>query len=230
MKFNKIVLIVTSIVVVGFVTMSFIFNQEESITTVDETEVVIQSSHSGCQSPAQKVKFALSHGHCNLTFTGYLTSLKAEYMSNLNFANGKSTENGWSSMKVNFKINTRTFNCGDEDGKLTEGLLEKDMFNGDGNNYISFETVDVFMLSENWFQLRGNLKIKDQVQPIRFNANPIFKDGKLTSLVIDGNIDLYQYGIQSDNTEEEASRWLMMNLVIDSNDIEVKPWENKNGC
>jgi len=152
----------------------------------------------------QIINFAISHGHCNLVFTGI-----TEYVRVHN------TKGDPSALKLDFSINTSTLNTFDNGGPLTQSLKTKEMFNGDGKNHITFKTIDVFMLGENWIQFRGTMTIKGKEKTLRLRATPNYNGDQLNGLILDGVVDLEDYGIVSENeVESEDGHVMFLNMVV----------------
>jgi polyisoprenoid-binding protein YceI len=209
-----------SLVIVA-VTLAFGMSDDQAETLICEDHtslekpmsiVVDQKETGSCnkiQSEKKYVSFAISHGHCNLGFTGVLAN------SSVNYEN-----NDLSKLKVNFAVNTKTLCVGGDDinQELTASIQSAEMFDGSGSQLISFKTEDVFVLGENWYQLRGKMTIKGIEKTVRLRATPHLNGSSLVNLVIDGTIDLNEFEIESDTMGgEEAEHIMFMNLVLPAN-------------
>jgi|GEM_PF-3817184 len=196
---SKIGIITLFLLATGGLTTAFVASAEKG---KNSKKVLDESSH--------HILLAISHGHCNLGLTGELEELNVEYSAD-----------DMRSMRVDFALNTETLQAGHEEknGPITQGVRAEGMFKGDGKHYLRFETEDVFMLGENWFQLRGKITFKGISQITRLRVTPIQDENGKRKFVLDGMIDLKQFEMDlntdnSDPTDIEHGRYMFVNLVI----------------
>ncbi len=155
--------------------------------------------------------FAISHGHCNLIFSAQYDQCEMGYAND-----------DLSTLKLEFSINTTTLEAKDNGGELTAGLQSTEQFNGDGKHYIKFNTEDVFILGSNWYQLRGTMSLNGFDKTLRLRATPIYQDGVIQQFVVDGSVNLSDFGLISPSNE--VGQIMFMNLVIPYN------LPNNKGC
>ena len=145
-----------------------------------------------------KANFAISHGHCNLGFSGVMEELRVWY-----------PKNNASELEIDFTVNTKTLSVPGCGNGLTEGVQSEEMFDGTGSNYIKFKTDDVFVLGKDWYQLRGIMRIKGIERVVRLRTTPIY-DGKIvTKWVVEGLVNLDEFGIHADTDNAEGNAHVM---------------------
>ncbi|MFT5723746.1 MAG: polyisoprenoid-binding protein YceI [Bacteroidia bacterium] len=145
-----------------------------------------------------KANFAISHGHCNLGFSGDIEQMVVQYPN----SNPRD-------LKVDFKVNTKSLKVPGCGNGLSAGIQSEEMFDGSGSNYIQFRTDDVFVLAYDWYQLRGIMTIKGVDKVARLRATPVRDGNGLTKWILEGTIDLDAYGIQADTGGAEANGHVM---------------------
>ena len=161
-----------------------------------------------CGSPGQHVNLAISHGHCNLNFYGKTGDL------NLYF-----NEDDQEDFKVSFSVNTTSLNVYGDNDDLTLGLRTEKMFDASGNNTIEFRTEDIFVLGEDWFQMRGKMIIKGVEKSVRLMATPAPKSVEGHTWILEEKVNLDDFGIHSDLPEhapnsEMGEHMMFLNMKV----------------
>ena len=63
------------------------------------------------------------------------------------------------------------------------------------------------------------MKIKDRERPVRLRTTPIFVNDQISKFVIEGDIDLHRFNINTEGNEETGDgRTMFINLVLNNPD------------
>ncbi|MFT7590601.1 MAG: polyisoprenoid-binding protein YceI [bacterium] len=128
-------------------------------------------------------------------------------------------EDNQEDFKVRFSVKTTSLNVYGDNDDLTLGLRTKKMFDASGHNTIAFRTEDIFVLGEDWFQVRGKMKIKGIEKTVRLQASPVTSSGNGHTWILEGKINLDDFGIHSDLPEhapdsEMGGHMMFLNMKV----------------
>ena len=182
-----------------------------SFALVQETESVSQV----VSKEAQSVNLFVTHGHCSTPFTGKVNNLKI--IKTIHENQGNPLEN----MKISFDMNPKSFTvCAGDD--LTERVQTPGLFFEEEGDLISFRTTDVYTMGIDWYQVNGKLMIKGVEKSVKFFASGIRapQDAMPTWLVLEGQFNLLEWGIDYDNivngqSDPVPTKWMHLNMRID---------------
>jgi polyisoprenoid-binding protein YceI len=168
--------------------------------------------------PVQTMNLFVTHGHCSTPFTGQIENL--ELITTVRTDQGNPLEN----MKLNFEINPNTFvTCFQKD--LTERIKRPGLFINEKNENIKFRSTNVYTMGLDWYQINGVMSIKGVENEVKLFATGIRrpKESLATTLVIEGQLDLLDWGIDYDkivNGESNTvpTKWMHFNMQIDVKD------------
>lgn len=195
------IITVLAIVVVSLSVIGFTYHHDDKGATC---LAPVENTNDGTN-----LNLAISHGHCNMTLYGAIEELDLNIQKDDLFQTS-----------VDFKVNTNTLLVNnDADGGMTESIQKEEIFDGNGEQYIEFTTKDVFQLGENWLQLRGEMSVKGVSTDVKLRATPIYEQGNITKLVIEGQVNLYDFGIEYAEAMSETilntERTMFINLVCE---------------
>ena len=208
MKVKKYITGVIAIVAVTVISSGFIAYNN------DGTEAPTK-----CGEPVAKVRpvnqvinFAISHGHCVLPFQGKMDQLEVKFPQKpLEIVNGSifpqiMEADVMKNLALSFTVNANSLNA--EVGvTYTERVQSEAIFNGVNNEKISFTSREVYYLGENWYTVHGLLSIKGVSKEVYLRATPVYLKGTniINNIIIEGDINLFDFGIDYDNNPGHAS-------------------------
>lgn len=180
--------------------------------TVSEKPNVISGAE--CQID-QQINMFISHGHCSTPFSGKIKSLKLT--PSIREDQGNPLEN----MALEFEVDPNTFNaCRGED--LTTRIKTRGVFIGDKNENITFRSTHVYTMGLDWYQINGIMSIKGVEKEVQLFASGIRdpKESNSTLLIVDGKMDLFDWGIDYDKlvngkSDSIPTRLFYLNMKIE---------------
>ncbi len=206
MKKFRLVLLLT-IVGVGFLSLNAFSIDKEIID--DEKGFHYEASSD------QQINMFISHGHCSSPFSAKAKNLKiqAPYDEDLG--------NPLEGMKINFEIAPESFvSC--YGNKMTKIMQTPGVFVGEHNESLLFKSKNVYTMGLDWYQVNGSLSIKGEERDVVLFATGIrAKDAVLpTSLVLEGKMDLSDWGIDYDlivngKSDDVPTKWFYINMRLD---------------
>lgn len=163
----------------------------------------------------QMVNMFVTHGHCSTPFAGRVNNLKIGRTKR--YDQGNELEN----MDISFSVDPNTFNvCSGED--LTKKIKTPGLFVSEENQMIKFRTTDVFTMGMDWYQVNGKLSIKGVEKSVKLFVTGIRQpnSNKAKSLVIEGQMDLTDWGIDYDEivngrSDSFPTKWMHLNMQVD---------------
>ena len=207
MKKNKYIVLFLVVLTIMIVASGYVKNTSK---VNNNKEVVLLE-----KKQTQMINMFVTHGHCSLPFTGNVDDLEIKIPSRSDF--GNPLEN----MKVSFDINPNSFKvCRGDD--LTSRIKTPGLFISKNNEKITFRTTNIYTMGLDWYQINGKLSIKGIEKEVKLFATGIrnSKNGITNSLVIEGQMNLFDWGIDYDkivngNSENISTKWMHMNMKID---------------
>lgn len=191
-----------AIVLVSAFTKSPSFSPEFKVDVVQECE------------QNQTINLFVTHGHCSTPFGGIVDSLKI--ITQIPQDQGNPLE----SMKISFQIDPESFNvCVNDD--LTARIKTPGLFIGEQNEKITFRSTNVYSMGVDWYQVNGKMSINGVEKDVKFFVTGIrdSKDSMPSSLVLEGQVNLLDWGIDYDkivNGESDAvpTKWMHLNMKV----------------
>lgn len=164
------------------------------------------------------VNLFVTHGHCSTPFGGVVSDL------NVTAAERYDLGNPLEGMQISFSIDPNTFNvCRAEE--LTAKIKTPGLFISEDNEMISFYSTDVYTMGVDWYQVNGKMSIKGVERDVKLFVSGIRnpQESKTTTLILQGQVDLFDWGIdydkivngQSENIVANPSKWMYINMRID---------------
>lgn len=163
----------------------------------------------------QTINLFVTHGHCSTPFGGLVDDLKVSIPTRDDLGNPLEE------MKVSFEINPNSFNvCSGDD--LTARIKTPGLFIGMKNEKITFRSTDIYTMGIDWYQVNGKLSIKGVEQDVKLFVTGIKdpKDGRTSALVLQGQLNLFDWGIDYDNivngkSDPISTKWMYINMKIE---------------
>ncbi|TYA56022.1 YceI family protein [Formosa maritima] len=163
----------------------------------------------------QTINLFVTHGHCSTPFRGIVENLKVDVSKRLDF--GNPLEN----MEISFEVDPNTFNvcAGDE---LTERVKTPGLFINENKDNMTFKSTQVYTMGLDWYQVNGKLSIKGVEKDVKLFVTGIRypKDMMASSLVVEGQMNLLDWGIDYDKivygeSDSVPTKWMHINMKID---------------
>lgn len=200
--------IVLSLIVLAIIIIASGFVEKSS----DLNKYVVQSTESN--NPKQTINMFVTHGHCSTPFSGVVNDLKIAipYRPDL----GNPLEN----LQISFDIDPSTFVvCRGDD--LTERIKTPGLFIGKFNEKVTFRSTNIYTMGIDWYQINGKMSIKGVERDVKLFATGIRNPNETTttSLVIEGQMNLFDWGIDYDKivngkSESISTKWMHLNMKI----------------
>lgn len=184
MKNSKILILTLSILTTLFVLSGF--KNHTQINTIIENKIPPHQT--------QTINMFVTHGHCSTPFSGVVNNLK------LDLSPRSDLGHPISNMKLSFEIDPNTFVvCANNN--LTKSIRTPGLFMTEKNEKITFRTKNSYKMGVDWYQLNGLLSIKGVYKNVTFFLTGIRKpkENWPTSLVLEGQINLFDWEIDYDN-------------------------------
>ena len=164
--------------------------------------------------PDQIINLFVTHGHCSTPFGGIVDNLKI--IAPTREDQGNPLEN----MKISFQIDPESFNvCASDD--LTARIKTAGLFVSKNNERITFRSTNVYTMGVDWYQVNGIMSIKGVENDVKFFVSGIreSKDSMPSSLVLEGQLNLLDWGIDYDKiingkSDPVPTKWMHMNMKI----------------
>ena len=163
----------------------------------------------------QMVNMFVTHGHCSTPFAGTVHNLKV--VAQPREDGGNPLEN----MKISFEIDPNSFNvCRGEE--FTARVKTPGLFISEDNEMITFRSTNVYTMGMDWYQVNGKMAIKGVERDVKFFVTGIRnpKDTMASSLVLEGQLDLLDWGIDYDKivngkSDPHPTKWMHLNMKIE---------------
>jgi len=163
----------------------------------------------------QTINLFVTHGHCSTPFAGIVDDLKVK--APLREDLGNRLED----MKISFEIDPNSFNvCAGED--LTAKIKTPGLFIGEKDEKITFRSTNVYTMGIDWYQVNGKMSIKGVEKDIKLFVTGIRdpKESMANSLVLSGQINLFDWGIDYDKivngkSDSVPTKWMYINMKIE---------------
>lgn len=176
----------------------------------ENEELTLQEKHEN-----QTINMFVTHGHCSTPFAGAVDNLKVIVPKRDDL--GNPLEN----MKISFDVDPNTFNvCSGEE--LTARIKTPGLFIGENNEMMTFRTTDVYTMGLDWYQVNGKVSIKGIEKDVKLFATGIRnpKESMSSVLILEGQIDLFDWGIDYDKivngkSDSVPTKLLYFNMKID---------------
>jgi hypothetical protein len=203
-KFKNIIL---SLVLLAILVVASGYTKSNSVNK--KNEAVLENKQK------QTINLFVTHGHCSTPFMGDVNDLIVRETKRIDLGNPLED------MEISFEIDPNSFNvCAGED--LTARIKTPGLFIGEKNEKITFKTIQVYTMGLDWYQVNGKMSIKGVEKDVTLFATGIrdHKEVKTTSLVLEGQMNLFDWGIDYDkivNGKSDAvpTKWMYINMKID---------------
>ncbi len=107
--------------------------------------------------------------------------------------------------------------------ELTAKIKTPDLFIGVQNENIKFRSTNVYTMGLNWYQVNGVMSIKGIEKEVKFFITGIRdpKETMASSLVLSGQVNLFDWGIDYDKlvngkSSTVATKLLYLNMQIEA--------------
>ena len=205
---NKIRIIILSVVVMVIMIVASGFTKDTSVCQKNETVLVLENKQN------QTINLFVTHGHCSTPFAGIVDDVKVSVTKRDD--QGNPLEN----MKISFDIDPNSFNvCAGDD--LTARIKTPGLFISENNDKITFRSTNVYTMGLDWYQVNGIISIKGVEKEVKLFATGIRdpKDTKTSSLVLEGQMNLLDWGIDYDlivngKSDTVPTKWMYLNMKI----------------
>lgn len=206
---KKIKNIVLSLGVLLIIIVVSGYTKSNSDLINNETVPVIEKNQN------QTINLFVTHGHCSTPFGGVVENLNVGVSHRLDFGNPLED------MEISFEINPNTFKvCAGDD--LTERVKTPGLFINENEDNMIFKSTQVFTMGVDWYQVNGKLSIKGVEKEVKLFVTGIRepKDTMASSLVLEGQMNLLDWGIDYDKivygeSNNVPTKWMYMNMKID---------------
>lgn len=207
MKKSKIIIV--SIAVFLFAVVTSGYTLRNSNNQKSETLTVVDKKQS------QTINLFVTHGHCSTPFGGNVGNLK------INAPKRDDLGNPLENMRISFEVDPNSFNvCAGEE--LTARIKTPGLFIGENNEKIIFRSTNVYTMGIDWYQVNGKMTIKGVEREVKLFVTGIrdSKEEMASSLVLEGRMDLYDWGIDYDlivngESDDVPNKWMFINMKID---------------
>lgn len=206
---KKIKNIVLSLGVLLIIIVISAYTKSNTDLTNNETVSVIKENQN------QTINLFVTHGHCSTPFGGIVENLNVDVSHRLDFGNPLED------MEISFEINPNTFkvSAGDD---LTERVKTPGLFINETKDNMTFKSTQVYTMGVDWYQVNGKLSIKGVEKDVKLFVTGIRepKDTMASSLVLEGQMNLLDWGIDYDKivygeSDNVPTKWMYMNMKID---------------
>ncbi len=201
-SFLLLTVLVTVIIVSGY-------TKTKSVEKKAKTTKVLENDVN------KTINFFVTHGHCSTPFVGAINDLKVDYPVRLDL--GNPLEN----MVISFEVDPNSFNVS-RAKELTPRIKTPGLFIGENNEKITFKSTNVYTMGLDWYQVNGKMSIKGVEKEVKLFVTGIRKPNEkiASSLVLDGQVNLFDWGIDYDLIVNEKSdnvptKWLYLNMKIE---------------
>ena len=169
----------------------------------------------------QTMNLFVTHGHCSTPFAGVITDLKLGITSRSD--QGNPLEN----MSLSFDLDPNTFKvCRAEE--LTATVTKPGLFIGVRDEKITFRSTNVYTMGLNWYQVNGKMSIKGIEKEVKFFVTGIrdSKEAMASSLVLSGQVNLFDWGIDYDKivsgkSSSVPTKLLYLNMKFDTKNYQT---------
>lgn len=206
---KKIKNIVLPLIVVAIILVASGYTKSESNTEQKENLQTVESKEN------QTINLFVTHGHCSTPFAGIVNDLKLDIVSR------SDQGNPLEDMQISFEVDPNTFNvCRAEE--LTATIRKPGLFVGKNNEKITFKSTNVYTMGLDWYQVNGKMSIKGIEKDVKFFVTGIrdSKDAMASSLVLSGQVNLFDWGIDYDKivsgkSDSVPTKILYLNMKFD---------------
>ncbi|MFK7749852.1 MAG: YceI family protein [Kordia sp.] len=213
---NIIKSILLSLVVVAIIVVASGYTKNESEAPKKEQLETVVDLQTVEKTEQQTISLFVTHGHCSTPFAGVVNNLQLDITSRSD--QGNPLEN----MALSFEVDPNTFNvCRAEE--LTPKIRQQGLFVGKHNEKITFKSTNVYTMGLDWYQVNGNMSIKGIEKKVKFFVTGIRnpQDQMASSLVLSGQVNLFDWGIDYDKivngkSDNVPTKLLYLNMQIDA--------------
>lgn len=205
---KKIKSILLSLVVLVIISITSAYTKGTPVSQKNEDLL----KHEGKQN--QTINLFVTHGHCSTPFGGIVDDLKVSVTKRVDLGNPLED------MKISFEIDPNSFNvCSGED--LTARIKTPGLFIGENNEKITFISTEIYTMGIDWYQINGKMSIKGVEKDVKLFATGIrdSKDSMTNLLVIQGRLNLFDWGIDYDKivngrSDTVPTKWMYINMKV----------------
>ncbi len=197
-----LVILIIALVVSGYAKSDSEVSPKENLSAVSKTQ-------------QQTINMFVTHGHCSTPFAGVVNNLQ------LDIASRSDQGNPLENMALSFEVDPNTFNvCRAEE--LTSKIRKPGLFVGKDNEKITFKSTNVYTMGLDWYQVNGTMTIKGIEKDVKFFVTGIRdpKETMASSLVLSGQVNLFDWGIDYDKivngkSDSVPTKLLYLNMTFD---------------
>lgn len=201
--------IVLSLIILVIIVFASSYAKSASVFDKNETINVLEDEQN------QTINLVVTHGHCSIPFGGIVDDLEVNIPTRLDLGNPLED------MKISFNIDPNSFNvCAGDD--LTARIKTPGLFIGGNNEKITFRSTEVYVMGIDWYQVNGKMSIKGVEKDVKLFVTGIRngKDTMATSLVLEGQMNLFDWGIDYDKivtgkSDAVPTKWMYINMKIE---------------
>ena len=201
--------VVSSFIVLGIIVIASGYTGSTSESESSEALPVMESKQK------QTINMFITHGHCSTPFMGNVEDLVVSYQEREDLGNPLED------MNISFEVDPNTFNvCAEKE--LTARIKTPGLFIGENKEKITFQSTNVYTMGLDWYQVNGMMSIKGVDRKVKLFATGIRDPRKSmsTSLVIQGQMDLFDWGIDYDKivngkSDSVPTKLLFINMRVD---------------
>jgi polyisoprenoid-binding protein YceI len=205
-KFKFIVLL---LVVLATVVVVSSFAKSTSVSSKKDVVLDLKKKEN------QTINMFVTHGHCSTPFSGIVNDLQVVITPRLDLGNPLEA------MTISFEIDPNSFKVCKGDA-LTERIKTPGLFIGKPDEKMTFRTTNVYTMGLDWYQVNGFLSIKGIEKEVKLFVTGIRnpKDSMASSLVLQGQMNLLDWGIDYDlivtgTSVDVPTKWLYLQMTID---------------
>jgi polyisoprenoid-binding protein YceI len=163
----------------------------------------------------QSMNLFVTHGHCSSPFSAKVNKLNisAPYREDL----GNPLEN----LKLSFQIDPNSFTKCRKEQSISK-LKTSGLFINKDHDQIKFTSTNVYTMGMDWYQINGIMSIKGVEKEIKIFATGIRNpnESMSTALVLQGEVDLFDWGIDYDlivngESNSHPTKWMYLNMKVD---------------
>ena len=206
---KKIKNIALPLIVVAIIIVASGYTKNESNTEQKENLQTVKNKQN------QTINLFVTHGHCSTPFMGTVNDLK------LDIPVRDDLGNPLEAMQISFEVDPNTFNvCRAEE--LTATIRKPGLFIGKNNEKITFKSTNVYTMGLDWYQVNGKMSIKGIEKDVKFFVTGIrdSKEAMASSLVLSGQVNLFDWGIDYDKivsgkSDSVPTKLLYINMKFD---------------
>lgn len=164
----------------------------------------------------QMANMFVTHGHCSLPFAGKVENF------DITIPVRDDLGNPLEDMQISFDVDAHSLTVCSRAEDLTSSIRRHGLFLDNNHDKISFKSTNVYTMGLDWYQVNGTLTIKGVDSDVKFFVSGIrdSEDAMATSLVIEGQFNLFDWGIDYDkivsgDSHQISTKMMHLNMKVD---------------